>query len=196
MQSTIIQEEPQEYQIARIAQLRRELDLPPIPPDPGLPPLTDRDLDAEEGFLRYLATIDSEPTTTHARKLITDDIELPSPDSLTPGDVRDKLWQVIHGLARHRTFLCYTDHLSDLELYKLLWKEVLNHDTYDLDEGMGDCACHIDLLGDGSEQSNRIWLKFYADHADRALWKEEFPEDEIPDHCDPPFERDRYLPQR
>ncbi|NIP96877.1 MAG: hypothetical protein GWO24_26935, partial [Akkermansiaceae bacterium] len=80
-------------------------------------PDEDPDHDGLAELFRYLRTIDSEPTSTLARQLIDDGIELPRPESFTEESVRSKLWEVIHGLARRRNFLSSTDHLSDLELY-------------------------------------------------------------------------------
>lgn len=177
-------------QRARIRKLRKKLMLPDKDPP------SDRDLDAKEGFLRYLATIDEEPTSTHARQLIADGIELPHPDSFTESSVHDKLGQVICGLARHRCLLESTNHLSDLELYRRLWEETLNEPTYELDDAMGDCACHIDFVSSGSEEATHAYLKFYATEEDRDHWLRQFPEYEMPDHADPPFDRDQNLPQR
>lgn len=163
-------------------------------PEPG--PGGSRDPDAEEALLRYLLAIDSPPTSTHARQLIRDGIELPDPESLKPEEVRVKLWEVIHGLARIRTYLYCTDHLSDFDLYRQLWGETLNEPTCELDDSMGDCACHIDLVGDGSDESIRLYLSHYADESDRRWWQAEFPDDPMPKHVNPPYDRDQHLPKR
>ena len=64
-----------------------------------------------------------------------------------------KLWEIIDQLARRRVFLSQTDHLSDRELYALLWSDILHEDTKDVpvDESS---ACHIDLLSGGWEEDN------------------------------------------
>ncbi len=59
-----------------------------------------------------------------------------------------------------------------------------------------DSACHLDIIGSGSEEDIEIALKYYDDEEERAFWREQFPEDPIPDHEDPPYDRDRHLPQR
>ncbi len=56
-------------------------------------------------------------------------------------------------------------------------------------------AWHIDILGSGSEADNDLWLKHYADEETRQHWLKDFPDDEIPPHEDPPYDRDRHLPQ-
>ncbi|NIP93999.1 MAG: hypothetical protein GWO24_11315, partial [Akkermansiaceae bacterium] len=61
---------------------------------------------------------------------------------------------------------------------------------------MGDCACHIDLVSDGSDESIWLWLRYYADQSTRLEWAAEFPGEMIPEHLDPPHDRDRHLPSR
>jgi len=53
----------------------------------------------------------------------------------------------------------------------------------------------IDLTGSGSEEDNQIYLKYYADAEHRIQWALDWPDDIIPDHENPPFDRDRHLPQ-
>ena len=56
-------------------------------------------------------------------------------------------------------------------------------------------AWHIDLTGSGSEEDTHLYLKYYADEETRRRWSADFPDDEMPEHAEPPFDRDRYLPQ-
>ena len=53
----------------------------------------------------------------------------------------------------------------------------------------------IDIAGSGSEEDNQIYFKYYADEDYRNQWKQDWPDDVIPDHEDPPFDRDAKLPQ-
>ncbi len=41
-----------------------------------------------------------------------------------------------------------------------------------------------------------IGLKYYDDEEERVRWRESFPDDPIPEHEDPPYDRDRHLPKR
>ena len=143
---------------------------------------------------KCIRTIESEPSSTLSRQLIGDGIELPPPQSFTEESVHDKLWEVIRGLARRRTYLSSTDHLSELELYRFLWEITLNEPTHQLDDSMGNCACHIDLISDGSDESIWLWLRYYAEDCERRDWAKEFPGDPVPEHIDPPCDRDRHLP--
>ncbi len=47
----------------------------------------------------------------------------------------------------------------------------------------------------GSERDIHAWLKYYADEETRQRWAEDFPNDVVPPHEDPPYDRDRHLPQ-
>jgi hypothetical protein len=109
--------------------------------------------------------------------------------------VHGKLWEVIRGLARRRHYLTSTDHLSDLELYRHLWEITLNEPAHELDDRMGECACHIDLVSDGSDESIWLWLRYYADESTRLDWASDFPGDHVPTPAPPPYDRDRHLPQ-
>lgn len=176
-------------QRARIRALQRKLQLPPFDPVPA------RDLDSVERTLRYLTTIEEEPVSTYSRQLITDGIALPAPESLDPDETDKVLREVLIGLARRHAFLHHTNHLSNRELYRHLWERTLNEPVHELDDSMGDCANHIDLAGDGSEESEHLYLQYYADDFEREQWQEEFPHESLPQHRKPPYNRDRCLPQ-
>ena len=91
-------------------------------------------------------------------------------------------------------FLNETNHLSDRELYTLLWTDILREETK-LVPPDEDSAWRIDLLGSGSEEDTRLYLKYYANEDFRRQWHEDWPDQPIPGHEDPPYDRDRYLPQ-
>jgi hypothetical protein len=121
-------------------------------------------------------------------------VELPVPESIDDRQLATKLSEVIDGLARMRVFLSQTDHLSDRELYTLLWGDTLREPVKNmpLDESS---AWHIDLLGGGGEEDTRLYMKYYADEETRRRWLVDFPDDEMPLREEPPYDRDRHLPQ-
>lgn len=121
-------------------------------------------------------------------------VELPAPESMDDGQLAAKLSEVIDALARMRVFLSQTDHLSDRELYALLWGDTLREPVKDmpLDESS---AWHIDLLSGGGEEETRLYMKYYADEETRRQWLADFPDDEVPPHEEPPYDRDQHLPQ-
>jgi hypothetical protein len=150
--------------------------------------------EVREQFWEHVLAWEEAPWTTDFLQLQEAGIALPAPDTLDDDQVSMKLWEVIDQLARRRVFLSQTDHLSDRELYQLLWSDTLHEDTKDMvmDESS---ACHIDLLSSGSEEDNQLYLKYYADDEERERWRQDYPEDSIPDHVDPPYDRDQHLPQ-
>ncbi len=157
------------------------------------PPL---DPKLEESFLANIIAFENAPETTHARMLLDDGITLPSPDELTEDkELHEKLWEVIHGLAKRNVFLSSTNHLNDRELYTHLWSQSLNEITEDL-SGVPGYACHLDILGGCSDEDTRLQLKYYADEDARRRWVAEFPDYELPEPCTPPHDRDKDLPQR
>ena len=52
-----------------------------------------------------------------------------------------------------------------------------------------------DLKHEAEDDGQELYLRFYADEEWRNQWSEDFPEDVIPPHEDPPYERDHLLPQ-
>jgi len=122
-------------------------------------------------------------------------MELPAPEELADSQLTAKLWEVIRGLAMLRMFLYNTDHLSDRELYEKLWHEVLREENPVMPVNENS-ACHIDLVSSGSEEDNELYLRYYADEEDRQLWAKDWPNDVMPKHEAPSYDRDRHLPTR
>lgn len=147
-----------------------------------------------EQFWSNVLAYETAGQTTHYRQLQEDGLELPPPDELDDAALTAKLWEVIHALARRNVFLSQTDHWSDRELYEHLYHETLHEITADFAPNSG-WNCHIDFLSSGSDEDNELYLKFYADEEWRARWHKDWPEDIIPPHVDPPYDRDRTLPQ-
>jgi len=150
--------------------------------------------EVEEGFWKYVVEYEEAPWTTHFQQLERAGVSLPAPETLNDQEVTAKLWEVINKLAQMRVFLEDTDHLSDRELYTTLWSDDLREETKDivLDQ---DSACHYQLLSGGSDEDTLLYLKYFADEEWRKWWHEEYPEFPMPDPEDPPYDRDRLLPQ-
>jgi hypothetical protein len=156
--------------------------------------LDDYPAEVEEEFWKQLVDYEEAPWTTNFHQLERAGVSLPPPDSLKDEELTAKLWEVIHQLALLRVFIEVTDHLSDRELYTHLWTDSLREETKALPPA-ANSAYHIQMLGGGSEEDNRLYLQYYADEASRQHWQEEFPNDPIPTHEDPPYDRDRLLPK-
>jgi len=148
-----------------------------------------------EQFWEHVVTFEEAEWVTSFDQLVRDGIELPAPEELDDSQLSAKLWEVIRGLAMLRTFLYSTDHLSDRELYEELWHELLREETPDMPIN-DDSAWHIDLVGNGSEQDNELYLRYYAGEEDRRRWAKDWPNDAMPEHEALPYDRDRHLPSR
>jgi hypothetical protein len=147
-----------------------------------------------EQFWEQVVAYEKAPWTTHFKQLEESGMELPAPETLDDEQLPKKLWEVIRGLALLRVFLDETDHLSDRELYTLLWSDMLREEVkaVPMDE---DGAYHLSPLGGCSEEDIQLQMKYYADEEWRRRWQEDFPDFVMPDHEDPPYDRDRLLPQ-
>ena len=150
--------------------------------------------ETEEAFWNYVVQYEEAPWTTNFQQLESAGVSLPAPDSLKDEELTAKLWEVIQKLALLHVYIDQTDHLSDRELYAHLWTESLREETKALPLA-ANSACHIQLLSSGSEEDNLLYLKYYADDDFRRYWKKDFPDDPIPEHVDPPYDRDRKLPK-
>ncbi|MCX7095226.1 MAG: hypothetical protein NTY50_17485 [Methylobacter sp.] len=149
----------------------------------------------QKQFMEHVAAFEDAEWTTNFDQLAQGGMTLPAPDDLDDAQLNAKLWEVIRGLAMLRTFLYNTDHLSDRELYEELWHQVLREESPNMPIN-ADSACHIDLVGSGSEQDNEFYLRYYADEEDRRLWAQDWPDDVLPAHETLPYDRDRHLPNR
>lgn len=121
-------------------------------------------------------------------------VALPPPDTLDDGQIAAKLREIIDVMALLGAYLTNTDHLGERDLYAFLWSEGL-HEYATLIPENPDFAFVLDLLGSGSEEENRLFLKYYATEDYRREWAEQWPDDVVPNRETPPFDRDRFLPK-
>lgn len=149
----------------------------------------------QEQFWEHVVAFEEAEWITSFDQLVRGGMELPAPEELDDSQLSAKLWETICGLAMLRTFLYNTDHFSDRELYEELWHDVLREETPDMPISE-DSACHIDLVGSGSEHDNELYLRYYADEEDRRRWAKDWPDDVMPEHEALPYDRDRHLPSR
>lgn len=124
--------------------------------------------------------------------LVESGFTLPAPDELDDTRLTAKLWEVIEAMSALGLLLESTDHLSDRELYVRLWTDVLREPTAVYPDATVEV--HIDLVGSGSDEDVRLYLKYYADEGERRSWAEDWPEFPMPEAARPPYDRDRHLP--
>ncbi len=150
--------------------------------------------EVREGFLERMLDFESAPISCQFDALVESGIRMPEPESLDDAAVHAKLWEIIAALAARDVYLDRTNHLSDRALYERLWSDLLREPGPILPAGSG-WNNHIDVIGSGSEEDIEIGLRYYDDDDTRRRWATDFPDDAIPPHEDPPFDRDRLLPQ-
>ncbi|MFO1490226.1 MAG: hypothetical protein U1F77_12200 [Kiritimatiellia bacterium] len=132
--------------------------------------------------------------TRPAEELARLGMEFAPAAKLDDDKVSQALWTLIVGLADLRIFLVHTDHLSDRDLYKKLLRELLPYPMPMFLE-QENTDCEYDLLGAGTEEDERIWLKFYASDLERHLWKCDNPDRRLFAAACPKADRDELLPK-
>src|SRR5262249_40645304 len=113
------------------------------------------------------------------------ELRLPAPDKLNDRQLQDVLCETIGKLFEKRVVLDFTDHLTDRELYCLIWRDILPSPEKRIENSSGylhwDCS---DASGDG-----QLWLRYYATREEREQWAEDLGA-ELPPHEEPPHRRD------
>jgi len=150
--------------------------------------------DMEEEFLRHVLEYETAEPISLLRLLENSGLEVPAPETLDDNALAIKLKDIIEKMGSLGAYLLHTNHLSDRELYKYLYEQALREETVLFPENPS-YAYMIDLTGSGSEEDNQTYLKYYANADYQRQWRHDWPNDPIPEHEDPPFDRDRFLPQ-
>ena len=113
-------------------------------------------LDAENEFLASMLAWEQAPVLP-IFKWFDPELRLPRPDSLRDADLHNILWAVIHKLFEKRIVLDFTDHLTDRQLYCLIFRDILparekkldtvnNYLHWDCTGPAGDPDVWLDLL--------------------------------------------------
>jgi hypothetical protein len=109
-------------------------------------------------------------------------LELPPPDALDDEQLAECLAQTIEQMFSQKIVLQCTDHLSDRELYKIIYRDILPC-----------CEKKVELPGKYLEwrcvEDNETWLRFYADAVERRRFQEEY-DIEMPLSEQPRYKRD------
>src|SRR5262245_49856701 len=188
MSLTQFAEEPDQEQ--RIAKLREQLEKL----GGSTVSLEAMPADVEEEFLRHVLEYETAEPITLFLWLENSGFEITPPDQLDSDRLTTRLKQLIAQMASLGAYLLHTNHLTDRELYEYLYNDGLREEAVLFPENPS-YAYLLDLTGSGSEEDNQIYLKHYADEEQRKHWALDWPDDSIPGHEDPPFDRDQHLPQ-
>ena len=177
-------------QETRIAKLRQELQKL----GGSTATLESMPADMEEEFLRHVLEYETAEPISLFRLLENSGLDIPAPDQLDNTALTVKLNEVIDRMATLGAYLLNTNHLSDRDLYEYLYHNALREEAVFFPENPS-YAYMIDLTGSGSDEDNHTYLKYYADEEHRKQWAYDWPDDPLPQHEDPPFDRDSSLPQ-
>jgi hypothetical protein len=150
--------------------------------------------DMEEEFLRHVLEYETAEQISLLRLLENAGLEVPAPETLDDDALKIKLKEIIDRMASVGAYVLHTNHLSDRDLYDYLYHDALREETVLFPENPS-YAYMIDLTGSGGEDDNATYLKYYADEEYRRQWAHDWPDDPMPEHEEPPFDRDRFLPQ-
>jgi hypothetical protein len=150
--------------------------------------------DMEEEFLRHVLEYENAEPISLLQLLNNSALHVAAPDELDDETLTTRLKEIIDRMGLLGAYLIHTDHLSDRALYEYLYHDGLREEAVLFPENPS-YAYMIDLTGSGSDEDNRVYLKYYADEKYRREWANDWPDDQLPDHEDPPFDRDRFLPQ-
>lgn len=143
-------------------------------------------------FLERALAWERGPQHSHRHWLERQGMFFAAPGTLQGEALATELGRLIDALVLARVFFEHTDHLSDAELYRRLWEEVLEETCPDAARTPDD-MCHWDFAAAGTS-GEQDWLIYYADEDERAEWAEAFPDEVLPPHRDPPYRRDERLP--
>ena len=154
-------------------------------------PQFDRDSYAE--FERKMELFEYGPTTTILKQLAARGVEVRPPDAIADDELRLHLWQLLARLRDLRIELDHTDHLSDRELYRKLWDDILPSEVAAHDE-IGFAEHFQLLLCTGDEPQTSTYLRYFADEKERGWWQTDNPDYQMPPQEDPPYNRDVLLP--
>ena len=187
---TTIQFADEPDQEERIAKLRKELEKL----GGSALSLEQMPADMEEEFLRQVLEYETAEPISLFRLLENSGLEIPPPDELDDSALTAKLKEIIERMASLGAYVLHTNHLTDLALYHYLYVDGLREEAVLFPENPS-YAYMIDLTGSGSDTDNQTYLKYYADDEHRRRWAQDWPDDPMPEHEEPPFDRDRFLPQ-
>jgi hypothetical protein len=94
------------------------------------------------------------------------ELKIQHPDALSDEALHRELCAVIQKLFEKRIVLDFTDHLSDRQLYCVIYRDILPSPEKKLDSF--ERYLHWDCADTGGDSD--IWLRYYATPAEREYW--------------------------
>jgi len=175
--------QPEEVeQLLRNAELRDELE-PYLDESISRVNVQHLTLAAENEFLAAMLAWEHAPVLPIYR-WFEPELRIPRPDTLSDAALHEILWDVINKLYQKRIVLDFTDHLSDRELYCLIYRDILPAREKKID--WPNNYLHWDCTGPSGDPE--IWLRYYASEEERQEWAETYRQP-LPPRCSPPYRR-------
>jgi hypothetical protein len=168
------------------ARLRDELE-PFVDESFSLLALRNMPISAENEFLASMLAWERAPVLPISR-WFEPELVLPKPETLDDLQIRKVLWETILRLHSQRIVLEFTDHLSDRQLFCMIYRDILSSFEKKID--LPKNFLHWHCLDDNDTET---WLRYYATSDEREQWQQE-NEDELPEVEEPPFPRQ--MPRR
>jgi hypothetical protein len=112
------------------------------------------------------------------------ELVLPPPESLTDQQLHESLWDTLRRLYGKRIIVEFTDHLSDRQLYCVIFRDILPSPEKMLESRKSFLHWHcLD-----PDEDVDVWLRYYASPRERADWARETGE-RLPPMERPPHPR-------
>lgn len=153
--------------LLRNAQLRDELE-PYLDESVHLLDMRRLPTPSENEFLASMLAWERAPVLPIAR-WFAPELTLPHPDTLDDHSLNERLWDTIEKLYSQRIMLDFTDHLSDRQLYCLIYRDILPSHEKKVELPKNYLRWHC--LDDEDEPDT--WLRFYATPDERRVWEDD-----------------------
>jgi hypothetical protein len=140
-------------------------------------------LAAENDFLASMLEWEQAPILPIYR-WFEPELRVPRPESLNDSSLHGILWEVIRKLHQKRIVLDFTDHLSDRELYCLIYRDILPAREKKLEKVCN--FLHWDCTGPSGDPE--VWLAYYASEEEREEWADLYGQP-LPEPQSLPFPR-------
>ena len=140
-------------------------------------------LAAENDFLASMLAWEQAPVLPVYR-WFDPELRVPRPDSLNDVSLHAILWDVIRKFFQKGIVLDFTDHLSDRELYCMIYRDILPAREKKLDNVKR--YLHWDCTGPNGDPD--VWLTYYASDEDREEWSDCYGQP-LPERRTPPYTR-------
>jgi hypothetical protein len=139
-------------------------------------------LSEENEFLASMLAWERAPVIPISR-WFAPELMLPRPEQLNDESLHRVLWETLQSLYDQRIILECTDHLSDRQLYTVIYRDILP--AWEKKVDLPRNYLHWRCMDDDDDMT---WLRFYASPVERRRWQEQTGEDLPP--CElPPFPR-------